>query len=292
MSTYFGPGEAVPAMTVLGNSPVGVGGTVNTTSSGANTVINTTSTPGTTWLNIQPSDAAGNTFLADNSGNLIVKSDNAGTLKTLLQLIAGASPQVLLAAAGILTTILDGLTVQGNLIVGGSSTLDNGDITTDGTGNFFVNGTMSVNGTSSLDTAKITTDGNGNITNFGGNLMLNGSNPILSVSAGNTRVQCASGGTINFQVPGGTTVAFINSTGLKINTGKLNLVGGSISRTASFSGSASGTYTHGMGAVPNIIIVQTGAVGSQTTGYDTATTTQTHVTLGAALAFQALCIAY
>ncbi len=116
LATYYYPNEPVPAMTILGNSPVGVGGTISTSNT---SIVNDGNAPGTSIIEATPSDAASSTWKADNSGNLTVKGDNAGTLTTLLQLIAGASPAVKLAAAAILTEVL------GNLQVDGTTTLNN-----------------------------------------------------------------------------------------------------------------------------------------------------------------------
>lgn len=100
---------------------------VNTSSSMSNTLINTGNPPLQIVIQIQPNDTSGtnpNTILADNSGNFHVQSDNAGVLKNLLNLIAGASPSVTIADTGIPTTIEDALTVVStinNMILGPSA---------------------------------------------------------------------------------------------------------------------------------------------------------------------------
>lgn len=108
---------------------------VNTSVSSTNSIINTGNPPATNIITVQPSDAASATWQADNSGNLTVNSDNTGVLTTLLQLIAGASPAVQIAAAATLTTVLGNLQVDKNLTVAGTSSLDNSSISTDGSGN-------------------------------------------------------------------------------------------------------------------------------------------------------------
>lgn len=110
--TYYGPNEDVPSTAVLGNSPIGIGGTISTNFS---TLINTGNPPRTPVITIQPSDSATPTIDVDNSGNVIVYSDNAGVLSTLLQLVAGTSPEVIIAASNILTNVLGALTVNGIL---------------------------------------------------------------------------------------------------------------------------------------------------------------------------------
>jgi hypothetical protein len=93
-----------------------IGNSLNVTTS-ATSIVNDGNVVGTQLIESTPVGAPGSTWLADNSGNLTVKSDNAGTLSTLLQLLAGATPSVQIAAAAILTTVLGALTVAGNLTV-------------------------------------------------------------------------------------------------------------------------------------------------------------------------------
>lgn len=110
-------GESLP----IGHWPVSIPfQTVNasTNVTTAQHVKDTVDPPLTPVISMQPTDVAGNnlTVLIDNSGNATFKSDNAGTLTTLLQLIAGASPAVKLAAATIVTEILGSLRVDGGII--------------------------------------------------------------------------------------------------------------------------------------------------------------------------------
>lgn len=114
LATYYYPGEAVPALTQLGNSPIG-GGNVQTNFS---QLTNTGNNPGSSVINVQPNDASAPTITATNSGNFVVSGDNAGVLTTLLQLIPGASPAVKLAAASVLTSVLGNLQINGMLFVG------------------------------------------------------------------------------------------------------------------------------------------------------------------------------
>ena len=126
LSTYYYPNESLPAMTILGNSPVGIGGSINVANSSVNNVGNA---PGANWLNVQPSDASSPTWSADNIGNLAVYSDLAGVLTLLFKLVAGVSPQVVAGVAMLL---------QSSFTVDGTTTLDAGaatPITTDANGN-------------------------------------------------------------------------------------------------------------------------------------------------------------
>jgi len=115
LATYYAPGETVPAMPILGNSPVGVGGTVSTSFT---ELTNTGNAPGNPIINVQPNDATSPTWFADNSGNFTISGDNAGILTQLLRLIAGASPEVLLAASGVLTQINGSMRVLQAMAVG------------------------------------------------------------------------------------------------------------------------------------------------------------------------------
>lgn len=124
-------------------------GNTNSTAVG-NTLINTGNAPGTSVIDIQPSGATSPTISADNSGNFSVSGDNAGTLTTLLQLIAGASPAVKLAAATLVTEVLGDMKLDGaingvsitnnaggSLLQLGSSVANHGDVMDATTGSVF-----------------------------------------------------------------------------------------------------------------------------------------------------------
>ncbi len=156
---------------------------------------------------------------------------------------------------------------------------------------------VTVTGTATLDSGAITTDGSGNITKWAGVLQVDGSNPALSVGSNKTRVQAANTGSINLQVPGGSDVAVVTNGAFTLSQ-QLTLSGvgitwktnDTISGTHTFTGTTTGTYTHGAGGTPFIIIPMTDVVGSQNMGYDTVTSTQVHITSGAGLGFKALTI--
>jgi hypothetical protein len=156
---------------------------------------------------------------------------------------------------------------------------------------------VTVTGTSTLDSGAITTDGSGNITKWAGVLQVDGSNPALSVGSNKTRVQAANTGSINLQVPGGSDVAVVTNGAFTVSQ-QLTLSGvgitwktnDTISGTHTFTGTTTGTYTHGAGGTPFIVIPMCDVVGSQTMGYDTITSTQVHITSGGGLGFKALTI--
>lgn len=96
LTTLYAPGET-PATTVP--QPLVrqafIPNTVNTAGGDVATSIqNDNKAPLTTIIESTPSDAVASTWHADNSGNLVVKGDNAGTLTTLFELIAGLTPLV------------------------------------------------------------------------------------------------------------------------------------------------------------------------------------------------------
>jgi len=115
-------GETIP---VTGSLPRqnNIGNSVPLATS-ATGIQNDGNVPGTNIIESTPSDAGSSTWVADNKGNLTIKGDNAGALTTLLQLIAGASPALKLAAAGIIAEILGGLLIDQTLEVVGSVKLD------------------------------------------------------------------------------------------------------------------------------------------------------------------------
>jgi hypothetical protein len=301
---------------------VNIGSTVQTVSGAASSIQNSGIAPLTNWLSVQPSDAGSPTWTGDNSGNLSVNSDNAGTLVTLLQLIAGASPAVKLAAAAVLTEVLGNMKVDGTLESVGAATLDStlavtgastftGDVTCNGGGNG-----LSVKNKTSLDNGLITTDSAGNLVVAGsltagsivGNLaavtLLGGANlPAgrLGVAADGDRLD-ANGTTsflkgassISFQVPNGTSRASVDSGGINLLSGNISLLTGSISRVSKFTGTGSGTFNHGLGTTPDIILCNPCSAGSssQTIGFAGLTSSQCTVTTGAGLAWQALAIKF
>ncbi len=191
----------------------------------------------------------------------------------------------------------NGITVTNNALVSGTLTATGG-ATFNGAGNgITVANNLAVNGTTSLDNGAITTDGSGNITKWAGLLQVSGTVPALSVGGNKTRIQAPSSGSINLQVPGATDILVATSSSVTTNVG-LTFVnsgiawktGDTISGTHTFTGTTTGTFTHGAGGTPFIVIPMCSVNGSQTMGYDSITSTQVHITSAAGLGFKALCI--
>lgn len=112
LATYYYPGQPVPPMTALGNSSVGIGGVVNTVGNMVATAVqNNGNAAGT---NILAAQVVGDAF------NALTLTNDAD-----LELGAGTRP-------GRLNINGTGSTLN----VHGSTTLDNGNISTDGAGTF------------------------------------------------------------------------------------------------------------------------------------------------------------
>lgn len=292
----FGPGErpegtypmALPRNTNVGN-------TVSTAMGGANTLQNDGNTQ-TVIIESTPSGAPSSTISIDNEGNVTVKGNNAGTLTTLLQLIAGASPAVKLAAAAVLTEALGNLKVDGTLESAGAATLDS---------------TLTVDGSSILDNGTITTDGSGNINKLksilfsgaGVNVLgYDSAGDILSVtgSANSRDMHYKATATIWFE-PGAGQVAKVDGSGIHLvggflfdlgSTGTIKTRNGNtIQAVSSFDGTTTGTYNHGFGASPFWVIPMCKVSGSQTMGFDSVTSSQVHITSFSGLGFRTFCFA-
>jgi len=127
------------------------------------------------------------------------------------------------------------------------------------------------------------TDGiEANVTKFGA---LGTPGSIINANPINTHI--GSGGSVTQDVSG-TQITVTNTSGFTLNQGKINLVTGGLTRISTFTGAATGTYTHNLGTTPDIVLVICSVSGSETVGYDTPTTTNVHITSAAGLAFKAV----
>lgn len=274
-----------------------------------NAIVNTGNPVLTSIISAQPIDAASPTWAADNSGNLTIKSDNAGTLTTLLQLIAGASPAVKLAAAAVLVECLgdvqvDGTTtLQGTLVANGQITLGSTAGIIGGThtligkttaGDILDAGTTADTYLKSLNNINLQVNGSTQVTvSSNGLRAVNGavygtdlSNTIIqstgSSGSGNTRVQNTDH--ISLQVPGGSEQLGISSTGCTFSH-SINFPVGSIGQLSKFNGTGNGTVATGI-TNPTAISFDpcTASGSSQTIGGTLASSSV--VTTGAGLAWQ------
>src|SRR6185312_622026 len=97
LGTYYVPGEPVPAITTLGNSPIGIGGSVTVTS--VQTLSNDGNLPGTTVIEYTDSASPSSNGIFDNSGNIKIGVMISGTLYKIFQTISNppaGSTEVLL----------------------------------------------------------------------------------------------------------------------------------------------------------------------------------------------------
>ena len=128
---YFAPGETLPGSYTLGNSPIGIGGTVNT--SNVQTLSNEGGAANT--LVIDMGDAAFNQlYTLYNDGHSLWAVDQAGTKHQVVKVQTSGNP-LQLGQSGDTVEQLGNEKVDGNLTVVGTSSLDNANLTTDGAGN-------------------------------------------------------------------------------------------------------------------------------------------------------------
>lgn len=156
-------------------------------------------------------------------------------------------------------------------------------------------GSITLKGTLSTDNGALTTSGTG----------------ILSAAAfeptgasSKPKISGDGTGNINIDVPAGTRIVQVNSGGLDLTTsgtfditaGQMHATNGfkfsngqTMSKISTFSGAASGTYNHNLGTTPAVVLPMCNISGSQTMGFDSANSTQVHVTSGGGLSFKAFC---
>ena len=113
LAVIYEPGEAVPETPLLGNSPIGIGGTVNTSTT--NAVINDGSPVATTVIEATPSGAAGS--------QLIWRNDGSGVLGGGLIVITSAGIFTAIPAQAIPLAALANGNLPSGVIVGAAATL-------------------------------------------------------------------------------------------------------------------------------------------------------------------------
>ena len=143
------------------------------------------------------------------------------------------------------------------------------------------------------DSNLIQSDGNGNVI-WNGGIGKTNFNDIYDASSGTVILnEAASAGTIHLQIGGTDAVTFTVSGPTFPSGKKLTLTTGSISRMSHFSGSGTGTYSHGNGGVPDAFAL--GAYSTTTPihfGRDTVTSTQVHITCDSANSFVGHVVAF
>lgn len=228
--------------------------------------------------------SSGSNVLIDNSGNITIAEYVASVRTVLAQIISGTgitlgsvSPNRPVTINGLF--INSGLTLNSGKIFGGGGwtwfdfsgtslviTPNGGNVTINGalsTGNISGSGTITTTGDATFNNASV----NGNLAMYGGKVFGSGGWVYLDYSSGKFIV-----------TPNGSTFK-IQSASLEFQDGSL------LNQFHGFSGTGSGTFAHNCSRTPNVVLLQTHAVGSQTLGYDSENSTTVHVTTGAGLSW-------
>jgi hypothetical protein len=113
--TYYGPGEAIPPTPTLGNSPIGIGGTVNTSS--VNTLTNESNTSQTLVIDIGQS---GHTLLItiNSDGSASWSVLQSGVAHTIFNIQTSGNP-IQIGKSGDIAEMLGNLTIDGDTIFDG-----------------------------------------------------------------------------------------------------------------------------------------------------------------------------
>lgn len=130
LTTYYYPGEPIPAQPTLGNSPIGIGGNVQTSS--VQTLSNEGNSVQTLIIDI---GQVGNTQLItiNSDGSATWSVLRSGVAHQIFKIQIGGTSPILIGQSG------DASEVLGKLFVDGLSKLDGGAISSDGSGNMSFN---------------------------------------------------------------------------------------------------------------------------------------------------------
>ncbi len=168
---YYAPNEVVPPAFTLGNSPIGIGGSVNTTG------VQTLSNEGT-GSGLLVMDMGDTTFSQIvtfyNDGHCTWAVDQSGVSHQVIKVQTSGNP-LQLGKSGDVTEVLGNLTVDGTSILTG--------VLTAAAANLFgavgvlthILGTLTVDQSISTDSTKITTDGSGTVQLSKASTAINGS---------------------------------------------------------------------------------------------------------------------
>jgi hypothetical protein len=224
--------------------------------------------------------AAGDVLDASSATVTNLKARTAGTIN--LQSPDGTTQAAVSSAGLILTAGKVGVSTAGDVIDASSATTTY--VKARSTGNVTF---QTPDGTS-----QGSFNSNGMIVNAGKIGVAGAADLIDANGALDTYIKTRTGGgNIHFQVPGGTDCAAVGGGGLSFSgmgTGITWKTGDTLSGTHTFTGAATGTYTHGAGGTPFMVLPMQQTSGSQTMGYDSITSTQVHITSGAGNSFKAL----
>jgi hypothetical protein len=299
---YYYPNEPPPDAGILGNSPIGIGGTISVTNVTA--LSNETNPINTLVIDL---GIPGNTNLLNIfNDHFVWKVLQGGVVHTVLTGEVSGNP-LLLGQAGDTVECVGSFLVDQNMTIMGTQstgtlTLNNGGVVAGGDWNF---GTHGITAAGLIVATTIQTN------TIQDSL---GSNWAAVTASTVTRIATGAGGTIALQVPGGTTIVGItaatssfsnnvSASGHTIdadsfqldNAGSFKGPVGSWSRLSNGTMTSTAglqTITHGLGATPTVVIVWGNSHTSTTTmGSDTYTSTQFDFlgfATGVPCAFQAL----
>jgi hypothetical protein len=247
----YGIGEHITGQyPMVLNRTGNIGNAVNFVAGSSTSVQNDNNATGTSVVEATTLGSPTSNVSIDNSGTGWIGRWNNPTFTKIFQWFLAGGTAIKLAATGLLTEVLGGLTVDQNLTVIGSSSLDNGTLTSDGAGNLSSNSlaTNTVNvGTVNATTANVTTlNATGDINPLG-NIILENNTPLKIEDAADTARNVlnvdASNITTLFGITGKDQVNVSNAAGtvkiiMDLVLGLLTIPG----TKQTLTGNTSGTY--------------------------------------------------
>lgn len=267
LPTYYAPGEPVPPIPILGNSPVGIGGSVATSS------VQTLSNEGgaANILIIDIGDAAFSQLIAIYSdGHVLWAVDQSGTKHQVLKIQTAGNP-LQLGQAGDITEVLGQLTVDQDATLSGNETSGAVGKLLHALGNLTVDGTATLTGAVTATNASnsinaSTLKGGANLP--GGRLGSSADGDIIDASPTTPQdVYFKVGGVtspkMHFQLPAGTDVATLQVGGgagtARGNNGNLtvdlvnlkdNFISGEATGTVNVNAGTNVVVNHGLSGTP------------------------------------------
>lgn len=293
-AVYYAPGEIVPQAFTLGNSPIGIGGSVNTVGGVGNSIQNDGNVAGTSIVEATVSGDSGSAVTLTNDAVMVLGDGShhgslttAGPIHALGGLIAGtngsgtqlefldstATPQNVMGIDGSNIVRLN-LTPSGDrlLVTDSLQTESYLDLQTSAIiiGDGFTKLPMMLHGNVSLADGALNVAG---VVNFTSVANANGglnTNTLRDDTNGNTALDL-SAGTGDVTMPHSLTVST-----------RIHFALGAISKVSFFSGTANGTgnfVNHGLGVVPDFVFITMTGSGADTCSffYNPATMTTTQV---------------
>lgn len=280
-AVYYAPGEEIPQSYTLGNSPIGIGGTVNTSS--VQTLSNEGNAANTLVEDI--GDVAfAQLFTLYTDGHCLWSVDQSGIKHQVVKIQTAGNP-LQLGQAGDTSEVLGALLVD--QVLTAISTIHN-TINSQAANDMTLNVPtgqqlhFQVNG---ADTAEI--NASGVVFDALFSKASGGADTVMAITGSgatqNTRLQ--SGSLINLQTPAGTSQAVVDNTGFTVSPGQLHLVVGDLRHfNGNTSTIGSGTViSHGLGITPRLVLLTANIAqpGSANVGVGSFTATTFTASVGA-----------